>query len=89
MIYKSVILLEPDLRKHYQLPVAQVSHGSRDELEVPQITLVETPGSKDELEAQTTLVHMPSLYLVSVGLNSSEYPRSAPTDKQWPFHVIT
>ena len=79
MIYKSVILLEPDPRKHCQLPVDQ---GSRDELEVPQITLVETPGSKDELEAQTTRVHMPSLYLASVGLNSSEYPRSAPTDKQ-------
>jgi hypothetical protein len=34
-----------------QLPVAQVSHGSRDELEAPRIMLVETPESKDEVEA--------------------------------------
>ena len=86
--------------------MAQVSHGSRDECETPQTTLVETPESKDEfeapqmmfvetprsidkLEAQITQVHTPSLYLVSVGLNSSDYPHSAPTDKQWPFPTIT
>jgi hypothetical protein len=101
-----VVLLEPDPQKHCQLPMAQVSHESRDELEAPQMTLVETPESKDEfeapqmtlvetsrsidkLEAQITQVHTPSLYLVPVGLNSSDYLHSAPTDERRPFRIIT
>ena len=40
---------EPDPRKH--------CHGSRDELEAHQITLVETPGTRDKPEI--TLVEVP------------------------------
>ena len=52
-----VVLSEPDPQRHCQLPTAQVSHGSRDEQEAPQTTLVETSESKDEFEGpQTVLV---------------------------------
>ena len=60
-----MIPLEPDPREHCQLPVVQVSHGSRDDLDTHQImhveaqdhklealhiTPIETSGSRAELE---------------------------------------
>ena len=83
-----MILSEPGTRIHCQLQVAQVSHGSsRDELEAPQIALVEAQRSKDE--PQIMDVDTPCLCLDPLVPNSFNYPHSAPIDKQWTFHIIS
>jgi hypothetical protein len=63
--------------------------ASKDELGAPQMTPAETPWSRSELEVQNTQVDVPSLYFVFIGLNSSDYLHSAPSDKQWSFYIIS
>ena len=65
---------------------------SRAELDASHrdITLVDTSGSRDELNVpQVKQVDTPSLFLIPVSPSSSDYLHSARTDKQCSFHTIS
>ena len=66
---------------HFDAHVSLGDHPTKID-HLSTMTLVETPRSIDKLKAQITRVHTPSVYLVTVDLGSSDYPHSAPTDKQ-------
>ena len=83
---------ERDQHKPGQFPVAQVSHGSRDELEADKSPLVETSGYRDELKLdapQIMFVDTQSSYLVPVSLNLSNHPHSTPPDKPLSFRITS
>ena len=82
----------PASKDEHEAPEVTVieTPASKDGLGAPQMTPVETLGSRSELDAlQNTQVDTPSLYFLSIHLNSTDYPHSAPSDKQWSFYIIS